>query len=98
MGDTIRYAERIGLLEMQPRGDLTSTRLALVNPGVEYLALQPEPGGFTVTAGTYSVEWFGVNGRRTLARDDVTIGGADPASFDPPFHGEPTVLYLRSAQ
>jgi hypothetical protein len=29
MGDTRRFAERIGLIEMEPRGDLTSTRFAL---------------------------------------------------------------------
>ena len=42
MGDTRRYAERIGLVDMQPRDDVASTGYALVNPGVEYLVLQPD--------------------------------------------------------
>ena len=44
MGDTVRYAERVWLIEMQPRGDLSSTGYLLASPGVEYLALQPEAG------------------------------------------------------
>ena len=48
MGDTVRYAERVWLIEMQPRGDLSSTGYLLASPGVEYLALQPEAGPFTV--------------------------------------------------
>jgi hypothetical protein len=47
MGDTVRYAERVGLVDMEPRADLSSTRFTLANPGVEYLALQPERGDFT---------------------------------------------------
>jgi hypothetical protein len=58
MGDTVRFANRMELLAMAPRGDLASTRYLLADPGVEYLALQPEPGEtFTVTLepGTYEV-------------------------------------------
>ena len=42
MGDTLRYAERMDLIAMLPRGDLTSTGYALANPGREYLILQPD--------------------------------------------------------
>ena len=50
MGDTVRLAERVGLIDMEPRRDLGSTGYVLANPGVEYLALQPEPGEpFTLT-------------------------------------------------
>ncbi len=41
MGDTLRYAEKMDLLHMEPRGNLTSTGFALANPGKEYLVLQP---------------------------------------------------------
>jgi hypothetical protein len=95
MGDTARYAERVGLIEMTPRGELTSTRYALANPGVEYLVLQPEPSAtFTVTLepNTYAVEWFGVEGRETVDADAVTAG-SDPTTFEAPFDG-PSVLYL----
>ena len=44
MGDTRRYAERVGLVDMEPRPDLSSTRFTLANPGTEYLTLQPERG------------------------------------------------------
>ena len=58
MGDTVRYAERVGLVDMELRPDLSPTRFTLANADLEYLALQPERGDFTVTLepGTYSVE------------------------------------------
>ena len=99
MGDTVRYAERVGLVDMEPRADLSSTRFTLANPGVEYLTLQPERGDFTVTLepGTYSVEWFGVDGRETVESKDVTVDAAGPVGFHPPLDTEPSVLYLSSA-
>jgi hypothetical protein len=99
MGDTVRYAERIGLLDMEPRPDLSSTRFTLANPGVEYLTLQPEPGAFTVTLepGRYVVEWFGVDGRETIEAKDVTVDVQGPVDFQSPPDTEPSVLYLRSA-
>jgi hypothetical protein len=42
MGDTVRFAERIDLAHMVPRGDPSSTDYALANEGREYLILQPE--------------------------------------------------------
>ena len=39
-----RFAERMNLIEMEPRGDLSSTGYALANPGQEYLVLQPSDG------------------------------------------------------
>ena len=44
MGDTRRYAERIGLIDMQPGRDLASTGYALANPGSEYLVLEHATG------------------------------------------------------
>jgi hypothetical protein len=99
MGDTARFAQRIGLLEMSPRGDLVSTGFALANSGVEYLVLQPEPGGtvtVTLEPGRYAAEWFGVEGRATVPADDVSVDRSGPVSVDPPFDAEPSVLYLRS--
>jgi hypothetical protein len=99
MGDTARFAQRIGLLEMSPRGDLVSTGFALANPGVEYLVLQPEPGGtvtVTLEPGRYAAEWFGVEGRATVPADDASVDRSGPVSVDPPFDAEPSVLYLRS--
>jgi hypothetical protein len=39
MGDTLRFATRMNLLAMEPRGDLSSTGYALASPGEEYLVL-----------------------------------------------------------
>jgi hypothetical protein len=41
MGDTLRYAHKMKLVEMEPRGELSSTGYALANAGTEYLVLQP---------------------------------------------------------
>ena len=69
MGDTLRFAERMNLMDMEPREDLSSTGYALANPGQEYLVLQPSEAAdpFTVVleAGTYSAEWFHVRHRET---------------------------------
>ncbi|HET6529016.1 MAG TPA: hypothetical protein VFH03_00160, partial [Actinoplanes sp.] len=42
MGDTRRYAERMNLIDMQPRRDVASTGYGLVHPGAEYLILEPD--------------------------------------------------------
>jgi hypothetical protein len=73
MGDTLRFAERMNLLELQPRDDLSSTGYALANPGHEYLVLQPtttaDPFTVRLAAGTYTVEWFSVDSRQTVPGD-----------------------------
>lgn len=100
MGDTVRFAERVDLIEMEPRGELTSTGYALANPGEEYLVLQPceatDPFTVTLEAGTYAVEWFSVDDRETAKAADVTAESPGPISFSAPFDGAgPGVLYLK---
>ena len=100
MGDTRGYAERIGLIDMEPLGDLASTGYVLANPGREYLVLQPsaaaEPFTVNLDLGTYAVEWHGVSSRATQAADGVTTDGTGAVEFSPPFiDAEPAVLYLR---
>jgi hypothetical protein len=99
MGDTRRYAERMGLIDMEPRGDLTSTGYALASPGREYLVLQPDEAGapFSVTLepGTYAAEWYSVASRATHPADTVRVDAADGVSFTAPFpDAGPAVLYL----
>jgi hypothetical protein len=99
MGDTVRYAGRMGLAEMEPRGDLCSSGYALADPSVEYLALQPAPDeAFTVTLepGTYSVEWFDVDNRETVEGEDVTVRERGTVDLSPPLGAGPSVLYLRA--
>jgi len=99
MGDTGRFAERVHLGAMAPRGDLSSTGYVLTNPGQEYLVLQPsapaEPFTLTVAAGTYSAEWFNPESRETAEADTVTVASDGSIPFTPPFATGPAVLYLK---
>jgi hypothetical protein len=101
MGDTRRYAERIGLIDMQPRRDTASTGYGLANPGSEYLVLEPdgEGGAFTVDllAGSYQVEWFDVTSRETTVSEALTVKSASTVEFSSPFPPGPAVLYLSRA-
>jgi hypothetical protein len=99
MGDTLRFAERMQLLSMEPRSDLSSTGYMLANPGKEYLVLQPdettEPFTVTLPAGSYAVEWYSVNSRETVVDASLAVDGGS-ARFTVPFEGGgPAVLYLR---
>jgi hypothetical protein len=99
MGDTLRFARRIGLVEMTPRGELSSTEYVLADPGNEYLVLQPSDSGeaFTVTvaAGTYAVQWYDVNTRETTESGELTVENSTKSPFRSPFQGAgPAVLYL----
>jgi hypothetical protein len=101
MGDTLRYARRMHLIEMQPRGDLSSTGYALAKAGEEYLVLQPsetaDPFTVTLDAGTYAVEWFGIGGRETTKADDVTAESTSEIGFSAPVEaGGLSVLYLKA--
>ena len=101
MGDTARFAARMDLLSMEPRGGLSSTGYALANEGREYLVLQAaetsEPFTVILEPGSYAVEWFGVAARTATAGDVIAVEGPGPMSFVPPSGAEaPTVLYLRS--
>jgi hypothetical protein len=98
MGDTRRFAERLGLVDMQPRRDIASTGYALANPGTEYLVLEPEGDGRAVTvdigAGSYTVEWFDVTSRETAMADALTVESAGTVELSSPFPSSPAVLYL----
>jgi hypothetical protein len=100
MGDTLRFARRMRLLEMAPRGDLSSTGYALANPGQEYLVLQPAgtaaPFTVTLATGTYTVQWYSLNSRDTVGADQVTVGDPAPIGFTAPSTAAgPAVLYLK---
>jgi hypothetical protein len=100
MGDTLRYAQRMQLLAMEPRNDLSSTAYALANPGQEYLILQPgetaDPFTVMLKAGTYSVEWFHVDNRETKDAGKVTVANTGSTAFTAPFtEAGPVVLYLK---
>jgi hypothetical protein len=100
MGDTLRYAEKMNLVEMEPHTDLSSTGFALANPGQEYLILQPgdtaDPFTVKVEPGTYAVEWFSVNTREMKTDGQVTVDSVEAPKFMTPFaEAGPAVLYLK---
>jgi hypothetical protein len=98
MGDTRRYAERANLIDMEPRGDLSSTGYALANPGEEYLVLAPDAHGEAVTiqltAGRYSVEWLNVASRDVAAEDTVAVDADGRVELAAPWPTEPAVAYV----
>jgi hypothetical protein len=102
MGDTLRFAERMRLIEMEPLGELSSTGYALANPGAEYLVLEPSgtaaPFTVTLAAGTYAVQWHSLNSRETVAAGEVTVESFATSGFSAPFAAAgPAVLYLKRA-
>jgi hypothetical protein len=101
MGDTLRFSERMQLINMEPRNELSSTSYALANPGKEYLILQPEgsatPFSVQLKAGTYTVEWFSVADRKTKKVNKLIVNGSNRVSFTPPFATDESVLYLKLA-
>src|SRR5438552_4032564 len=98
MGDTLRFATRMNLIAMQPRGDFSSTGYALANPGEEYLVLDASDtrGSFTVhlEPGTYAAEWFAIGDRDTIDGEQITVERPGSTSFSRSGAPGPTVLYL----
>jgi hypothetical protein len=100
MGDTARLAERLNLIAMQPRGELSSTRFVLANEGSEYVVLQPtattEPFTVMLEPGTYQAEWFSVETRGTVHGEPISVDARTALAFRPPDRpNEPAVLVLR---
>ena len=100
MGDTLRFAERMALIAMEPRGDLSSTGYVLANPGEEYLVLQPsetaDPFTLALEAGNYSAEWYSVTSRQTEIGGDVIVESDGSINFTAPLaEAGPVVLYLK---
>lgn len=75
-----------------------STRYVLVDPGEEYLIVEPSETAnpFTVelAAGSYTVEWYSFNNRETAGV--VPVDNPSPVRFSAPFAAAGTaVLYLK---
>jgi hypothetical protein len=100
MGDTLRFAREMGLIAMEPRGELCSTGYALANPGEEYLVLQPDettdPFAVRLEANTYSIRWHSVVSRETKDAGEVEVEDGGNTTFTPPFaEADPAVLHLK---
>jgi hypothetical protein len=95
MGYTLKYAKRMNLAAMVPRGDLVSTGYCLTDLRREYLVYLPEGGETTVdlsmASGSLPVEWF-----EPLSGAAVSAGavaGGAKRSLRSPFAGD-SVLYM----
>ena len=73
MGDTLRYAQKMNLISMEPRGELTSTGYALANPGEEYLILQPND---SLEPLTVRLEAGGDRQARCVRQAELVLPGA----------------------
>lgn len=104
MGYVRRFANRLDLAAMRPRGELSSTRYCLTDaaaylrrPGKEYLVYLPDGGGAQVdlsaAKGHLAVEWFNPSTGKTIVSDAVE--GGRRVGFQAPFSGD-AVLYLRA--
>ena len=101
MGDTLRYAKKIDLAAMEPRGDLASTGYCLANPSREYLVYVPSNGDrewtetvsvdLSESSKAFHVEWFNPRTGTTTSGSNTVGGGRQ--SFTAPFSGD-AVLYL----
>lgn len=95
MGYTLRFAQRMNLACMTPRGDLASTGYCLANPGSEYLVYAPHGGEMEVdlsaVEGDLSVRWFDPTCDRSI--DAARTQGGNPEQFSAPFLGQ-AVLHL----
>jgi Family of unknown function (DUF6298) len=100
MGDTARFARQLNLIEMEPRGELSSTGFVMANEGREYAVLQPtgttDPFTVTLERGTYEAEWFSIEARESLQGDPVSVDTPTALPFIPPSPATvPVVLILR---
>jgi len=95
MGYARKYAEKMNLAAMTPRGNLSSTGYCLANPGTEYLVYSPGGSSFTVnlssTKHRMQLEWFDPATGRVYVRGESE--GGRVIEFRVPFNGS-AVLYL----
>jgi hypothetical protein len=77
---------------------LSSTAYALANPGQEYLVLQPsgaaDPFTVTLEPGTYTAEWFAIQGRETVPAAATTVDRPMATSFSPPPQASGPLSYI----
>ncbi len=98
IGDTRSLADRIGLVDMIPAGELASSGYALANPGMEYVVLRPaDTGGelsLQLPPGTYAVGWFSLEDREWTDGEPVTVESQSATGFVSPHPSGSSVLHL----
>jgi hypothetical protein len=100
LGYLVRYARKLHLAEVAPRGELSSTGYCLAQTpavGAEYLVYAPNGGSFTLdlsampNSRSLAVEWFNPADGKTISQSPVPAGSVS-RSFKAPFQGD-AVLY-----
>jgi hypothetical protein len=99
LGDARGYAERIGLVTLQPRPEQISTEFVVADPGKEYLILQPSEMAeqFTIarSPGRYAVEWHILVSRETVPCALLTTPDDSKITMSAPTASAgPVVLHL----
>lgn len=98
MGQTLRWANRVNLVAMTPRNELSSTEYCLANPGGEYLVYAPVQKEFTLDLtdadGALEVQWFDPETDETRRAKAVT--GGKRVSFSSPFEKPGSLLYVHA--
>ena len=97
LGYTLDYAQKMDLAHMLPSGNLCSSGYCLANKGKEYLIYNPKDSAVNVDLsdadGAFKVEWFNPSNGETTATDNSN--GGTFTSFNPPFHSDFSILYLK---
>jgi len=97
MGYTLRFAERVDLMNMVPESGLATSAYCLANKGKEYLVYVPEGREVVVDLegcpGFYETEWFDPDSGES--RKVESVEGGRKLSLTSPFESNRSVLYLR---
>jgi hypothetical protein len=98
LSHTRTYSEKMDLIKMLPKSELSTTSFCLANPGMEYLIYNPGPGEtFTVTIepGDYSYEWFDTTKGKVISTGNLNAK-SQMENFTAPISPD-AVLYLKRA-
>jgi hypothetical protein len=100
LGYLVRFARKLNLSQVAPRGELSSTGFCLAQTppvGAEYLVYAPKGGTFTLdlsampNSRSLKLEWFDPANGKTIAQAPVSAGSSSQ-SLRAPFQGD-AVLY-----
>ncbi len=99
MGDTLRYARKIGLAAARPMPELASTKYCLAVPGEKYLVFVPAGKERAITVqlevGDYRVHWYEPGRGASVTEESLVVATARP-TLDKPSEGidADLILYL----
>ena len=98
LGHTRTYAEKMDLIKMLPKPELSSTDYCLANPGTEYLIYNPGPDktfNVTLEPGSYNYEWFNTTNGKVISTGSINAK-SQKENFIAPIRPD-AILYLKRA-